>query len=66
MKYSFACPAPCNYEVKVEAQNDDEAMNKLMAEGKVHAEAAHPNMPPMSEQQMKDMLKSGMKKGQGG
>jgi predicted small metal-binding protein len=63
MKYSFKCPAPCNYEIKVDAQNDDEAMNKTMAAGKVHAKEKHPNMPPMSEQQMKDMFKAGMKKG---
>jgi uncharacterized short protein YbdD (DUF466 family) len=34
-----------------------------MAAGKVHAKEKHPNMPPMSEQQMKDMFKAGMKKG---
>jgi predicted small metal-binding protein len=62
MKYSFTCPAPCNQELKVDAQNDDEAMGKLMAAGKVHVKEAHPNMPPMPEQQMKDMLKKGMKK----
>jgi predicted small metal-binding protein len=63
MKYSFKCPAPCNKEIKVDAVTDDEAINKLMAAGKVHAKEAHPNMPPMSEKQMKDMLKAGMKKG---
>ena len=63
MKYSFKCPAPCNQELKVDAQNDDEAMKKLMEAGKVHVKAAHPNMPPKSEQEMKDMLKAGMKKG---
>jgi hypothetical protein len=34
-----------------------------MAVGKVHMKDAHSNMPPMSEQQMKDMLMAGMKKG---
>jgi len=63
MKNSFTCPVPCNHEVKVEARNDDEAMNKPMAAGKGHAGESHLNMPPMSEQQMKDMLKAGMKKG---
>jgi predicted small metal-binding protein len=48
--------------VKVDAQNDDEATNKIMAVGKVHMKDAHSNMPAMSEQQMKDMLKAGMKK----
>jgi len=63
MKYSFQCPAPCNYEIKVDAQTDDEAINKIMAVGKLHAKEAHPEMSPMSEQQMKDMLKAGMEKG---
>jgi predicted small metal-binding protein len=63
MKYSFKCPSPCNYDIKVDAQNDDEAINKIMAAGKVHMKDAHANMPPMSEQQMKDMLTAGMKKG---
>ena len=63
MKYSFKCPAPCNYEIKVDAQNDDEAIGKMMAAGKVHVKDAHADKPPMPEQQMKDMLKKGMKKG---
>jgi predicted small metal-binding protein len=63
MKYSFKCPAPCNYEITVDAQTDDEAMNKIMAAGQVHARESHPDMPSMSEQQMKDMLKAGTKKG---
>jgi hypothetical protein len=34
-----------------------------MATGTVQAKAAYPDMPPMSEQQMKDMFKADMKKG---
>jgi hypothetical protein len=63
MKYSFKCPAPCNHEIKVDARNDEEASEKLMASGKVHAKAAHPYMPPMSDREMKDMFKAGRKKG---
>jgi predicted small metal-binding protein len=62
MKYSFTCPAPCNYEIKVDAKNDDEAVGKIMEEGKLHAKKAHPDMPSMTEEQMKSMLRSGMKK----
>lgn len=62
MKYSFKCPAPCNYEINVDALTDDDAVNKIMAAGKVHAKEAHPDMPSMSERQMKDMFKAGMKK----
>jgi len=63
MEYSFQCPEPCSKEIKVDALTDDEAINKLVAAGKVHAGEAHPDMPPMSEQQWKDMMKAGMKKG---
>ena len=62
MKYSFTCPAPCNYQIKVDAQYDDEAVRKIMEEGKIHAKKAHPDMPPMTEEQMKSMLRAGMKK----
>ena len=30
MKYSFTCPAPCNYEIKVDAKDDGEAVDKIM------------------------------------
>jgi hypothetical protein len=30
MKYSFQCPAPCNYEIKVDAQTDDSSVVKKM------------------------------------
>jgi uncharacterized short protein YbdD (DUF466 family) len=34
-------------------------MMKLVGAGKVHAKEAHPDMPPMSERQMQDLLKAG-------
>ena len=49
--------------MKVDAKNDDEAISKLMVAGKAHMKESHPKMPPMSDEQMKSMLKSGMKKG---
>jgi hypothetical protein len=63
VKYSFKCPAPCNEEIKVDAENDDDAVKKLMVAGKAHIKAAHPDMPPMTDEQMKSMLKAAMKKG---
>ena len=62
MKYSFSCPAPCNYEIKVDAKDDDEAINKIMAEGMKHAKKDHPDMPPMTEGQMKTKIRTCMKK----
>jgi predicted small metal-binding protein len=62
MKYSFSCPAPCNYEIKVDAKDDDEAIGKIMAEGIKHAKKDHPDMPPMTEGRMKTKIRTGMKK----
>jgi predicted small metal-binding protein len=62
MKYAFSCPSPCNYTINVEAQSDEEAIGKIVAAGKVHAKEAHPDMPPMTEQEMKQMVRTGMRK----
>ena len=61
MKYSFKCPA-CEHTVAVEAENDDEAVNKINAEGATHAAQVHPDMPPMSEEQMTQMVRQSMTK----
>ena len=63
MKYSFKCPGTCSYEVKVEAKNDDEAIAKIIKEGEGHRKQAHPDMPPMTEDQLKSAVRSGMKRG---
>jgi predicted small metal-binding protein len=62
MKYSFTCPAPCKYEIKVDAKDEHEAIDKIMAEGIKHAKKDHPDMPAMSEGEMKSMIQTGMKK----
>ena len=61
MTYSFQCQ--CGQTLSVDAQNDDEALGKLMDVGADHMPAVHPNAPPMSDEEMKNMLRSGMKKG---
>jgi predicted small metal-binding protein len=61
MKYSCQCPPPCNYEIKVEANNDDEAVEKIMQAGAVHIKEAHSDV-KMSEAQMRSMVRSNMKK----
>ena len=62
MKYSFLCPATCNYEIKVDAKNDDEAMAKIVAEGAIHGRKVHPHVLSMTEEQLKNMVRSGMMK----
>jgi hypothetical protein len=62
MKYSFSCPAPCHYEIMVDAKNDDEALAKIVAEGAVHGRQAHPDSLPTTEEHLKSMVRSGMLK----
>jgi hypothetical protein len=62
MKYSFSCPAPCNFKIDVDAQSDDDAINKMVAAGKVHAKEAHTDMPSMTDEQMKGMVRAAMQK----
>jgi predicted small metal-binding protein len=61
MKYSCQCPPPCNYEIKVEANNDDEAVEKIMQAGAAHIKEAHSDV-KMSEAQMRSMVRSNLKK----
>ena len=61
MEYSLQCPSPCNYEIKVEANNDDEAVEKIMRAGAAHVKEAHSDM-KISEEQMRSMVRSNMKK----
>ena len=59
MKYSFKCPA-CDQVITVVADSDDEAIGKINAEGAIHAQQVHPDMPPMSEEQMTQMVRESM------
>jgi hypothetical protein len=62
MEYSIQCPSPCNYEIKVEANSDDEAVGKIMKACAAHKNEAHPDM-KVSEEQMRSMVRSNLKKG---
>lgn len=63
MMYSFTCPAPgCGHITTVEANTDDDAVDKFMTAGGEHAKTAHPAMPMMPEEQMRQMVRTGMKK----
>jgi hypothetical protein len=35
-EYEIICPPPCTYEIKVEANKGDEAVEKLMKAGAAH------------------------------
>jgi hypothetical protein len=62
MEYFLKCPSPCNYEIKVEANSDDEAVDKIMQAGLAHKNEAHSDM-KISDEQMRIMVRSNMKKG---
>lgn len=62
MQYSFKCPA-CDHVLTVDAQNDDEAVQKLMAAGGEHLSSMHPGMP--MDPGMEGMVRSQMQKGVG-
>lgn len=61
MKYSFKCPG-CGHVLSVETENDDEAIQKLNAQGTIHAKEVHPDQPEMSEEEMTQMVRAGMQK----
>lgn len=60
MTYSFQCQ--CGKMLTVEAESDDAALDQLMSVGADHMAEVHADAPPMSDEEMKNMLRSGMKK----
>jgi hypothetical protein len=66
MTYSFACPVPCNYKIKVNAINGDDAINKIIMAGAIscrnsnnrcHCKKANHNMPPIKEEQLRNIVR---------
>jgi len=62
MKYSFSCPATCNFEIRVDAKNEDEAVAKIAAEGAIHGRQFHPHISSMTEEQLRNEVRSGIVK----
>ncbi len=65
MNYSFKCPYPCNYEIKIDAVNDDDAINKMIMAGAIrcrnsdnrcYCENAHHEMPPINDNQLRRIV----------
>ena len=63
MRYSFKCPGSCNYVVMINARNDDKAVDTIIETGEVHRKQAHADIPPMTKEQLRNIVRSGMKKG---
>ena len=65
-KYSFDCEMGGegheSEHFEVEADNDDEALGKMMEEMKPHGEKFHPEMAGKSPEELKEMITSTWKK----
>ena len=72
MIYSFACPAPCNREIKVEAAGNADAVEKIILAGAIGCrnsdnrcacKQANFSMPPISKEQMRHIIELCMQEG---
>lgn len=61
MKYTFTCPAD-GQVLSTTAENDDEAMNKLLELGKKHLDEYHKGQLPMTEEEAKNLIRALWKK----
>jgi hypothetical protein len=62
MSYSVTYPEYCSFEVKADADDDDQAVVKILQGIKLHRNQAHPEMPRMSEGYLAGYIRSGMKR----
>jgi hypothetical protein len=64
MVYTFACPAPCRRVIKVDANNDDDAVNKIIGAGAINCRNMKDtpcckkvlHLPPLPEKNLKDIV----------
>ena len=65
MTYSFVCPAPCNREIKVDANDNLEAVKKIIMKGAIscrnidnqcNCKQAHLDMSPIPEEQLRNIV----------
>jgi hypothetical protein len=60
VRYSFTCPAPCNYKIIVDATDGDEAIAKVIEESRIHRRRVHGNVAKMPMEQLKSLVHLGM------
>ncbi len=72
MYYSFACPFPCNCTIKVNADDPDDAVRKIITAGAMscrnlsnlyYCKKANLNLYPIPEDQLKNIVRSRMHTG---
>ena len=70
MTYSFACPVPCDHEIKVHAKDNDDAVNAIIRAGAIrcrnvekncHCEKARVQLPPVTVEQLRRIVRLCMK-----
>lgn len=74
MTYIFACPIPCDRVIRVDANNVDEAVKKIVRAGGMACRSGespsscgedHPQMSPLSERRMRELIEFAMKEEDG-
>jgi len=59
MQYSLTCPAQgCNFSVKVNTQNSEWALEKIIEVSSFHSKQSHPNLPLITYEQIKNIVLS--------
>ncbi len=70
MTYIFTCPIPCSRLIRIDANDADDAVRKIVkaggmacrnGESPVSCVESHPPMPPLSERRLKDLVRFIMK-----
>ena len=65
MVYKFICPAPCSRVMMVDANNDDDAVNKIIGAGAINCRNMKsmpcckkvPHLPPLPEKKLGDIVR---------
>ncbi len=68
MVYTFACPVPCHRVIKVYADTDDDAVNKIIVAGAMscrmanqkYCEKGRHKMPSLPEEQLREIVRLSM------
>jgi hypothetical protein len=59
MQYSLTCPAQgCNFSVKVNTQNSEWALEKIIELSSFHNKQSHPDLPRITHEQIKNIVLS--------
>ena len=73
MYYSFTCPLPCNYKIRVDAENRDDAVRKMMTAGAMscrnlanhyYCEQSNLNLYPIPEEELRNAVNLRMRVGE--